>query len=953
MQGDLYQKISIIVLGESGTGKSLFCKKFSGSADFVSMQSANSFTKEITPKVFKVDSKKVEITLLDTPGMNDSTGKDIVDKYIKDIKKYLKEQKQRINCIIIVFNAQNERLLNSTKESIKNICKIFPLPEFWEHVILFWTHWYFPSEEDEENKKYFIENGELGMMKVLKDLSIEINKAEKTINPITKSLHMIFNEYSEATSNPQKKKKSEEKMQKNFDKIIDLAKNMKPLYEDIVEPKEEIELKDPKDGIIQGKNRKFKYEKILIRRFKDFKETNLIESKEIVKTFFITEIETDWEKIPQESNEQQKQYKYKKYKKRIFTDEKGIEFEPGNDILNGLNKQKIEIINEKIVQKKTENKPVEGKPKRTKKIIYNNVKYNNQNNWVREDEEVVEEIEEGETEWRKDPNENRPNIERNIKYKTITKYDGKGNKIGNTEIKTDIVDWEEITTIIEKDVATKIDDKTTLKKDKISTIRKSKKNPEGETIKTEFNKENKIEEFKYEYVPVNALDKFNIGHIKYVCYKVKYVNGIKCENEPKIPFPANDYFQYYKRDNQQKQIFENRNGKNFEISFNEIYMEDSRYPNKKNTTDYKYKIGEKEMNVKTTTETREEKIEKDKIYKQCFRLYYKIDKDGNEIFDREEKEGDIQIEDVKYSEEYYNIQEPMTSEKIDELRKEKKYPISFQKIYYKKELNTKAKNEIPTGKIENVELKLENKVDINDNEENIQLIEITYINGIENVRMVVEQSNKNFIIKEETEQVIEDNKIKKQKYKNYYYYDQNGEEKLHHKEIIENPDYFDIEYGQEFYEEIERKENGSKIYPITFKRVYYKKEINTGRNEKIETGKVENVEIKLEHKVDITKTEDKNIKKREEYDVEVTYVNGIKTKTNTENKMNYTSSIDNGILKEYKFTKKKERALAVRHFFSANEYLVDTIEVTRIVYKDGHVKEIESVIKTDIEQYHK
>ncbi len=532
----------------------------------------------------------------------------------------------------------------------------------------------------------------------------------------------------------------------------------------------------------------------------------------------------------------------------------------------------------------------------------------------------------------------------------------KGNKKDGPQIlKNNIVDWEEIETKKEE-VTTIINDKTTLKKDKKITIKRSKKDPQGKEIKVEYDKEDNIEEYKEEYEPKENLDEFHIGQIDYNCYKVKYINEIKCDNEPKKPFPENNYIQYFKKGEEQKKTYEERNGKQFEILYNEIYMEDSRFPNKKNPTEFKYPIKENEINIKTKTEFREEYIKDGFIYKQCYRMFYKIGPDGKDIFDREEKEGKIQEVKIEYSNEYFDIEKPMTIEKIDELRKEKKYPITYKRIYYKKELNTEEQKEIPTGTIENVELKLEKEIKNDEKKENIQLVELTYINGVEKDRLVLNQSNKNFVIKEDPETTIEEDKIKIQKYKIYCYYDEKGNEKVHHKEKDGKPEYKTIDYGDEFYEEEDKKNNGKdgNKYPITFKRVYYKQEKNTGRDKKIKTGKVENVEIKLEHKTNISDSKnDKKIKIIEEYDVEVTYVNNIKTHTNEDNKINYTSKTDNNILKEFKFTKTREKGIVAKRWFSADEHLVEKIEVTRIIYKDGSIDEIENSLGTQIEKYDK
>lgn len=90
--------------------------------------------------------------------------------------------------------------------------------------------------------------------------------------------------------------------------------------------------------------------------------------------------------------------------------------------------------------------------------------------------------------------------------------------------------------------------------------------------------------------------------------------------------------------------------------------------------------------------------------------------------------------------------------------------------------------------------------------------------------------------------------------------------------------------------------------------MYYKQEKNIGRDIRVKTGKVVNVEIKLKHKVNIQNSEkDKRIKHIEKYDVEITYDDGLKTYISEEKKINYSSKTDDGVLKEYKFTKKKKK----------------------------------------------
>lgn len=134
-----YKKVSIIALGETGSGKSLFCKLFSKLETFESKRSTKSVTTQINSITFINEEKKAEIFLIDTPGSNDSRGEEQEKENLKLTQKFISEQ-QRINCIIIVMNFQNARFTKSIQTSIRNICQSFPLPDFWSHVIIFLTH---------------------------------------------------------------------------------------------------------------------------------------------------------------------------------------------------------------------------------------------------------------------------------------------------------------------------------------------------------------------------------------------------------------------------------------------------------------------------------------------------------------------------------------------------------------------------------------------------------------------------------------------------------------------------------------------------------------------------------------------------------------------------------------------------------------------------------------------
>ena len=144
-------------------------------------------------------------------------------------------------------------------------------------------------------------------------------------------------------------------------------------------------------------------------------------------------------------------------------------------------------------------------------------------------------------------------------------------------------------------------------------------------------------------------------------------------------------------------------------------------------------------------------------------------------------------------------------------------------------------------------------------------------------------------------------------------------------------------------EEEEEKNNSIKNdkYPITYKRIYYHNEKNTKRKLKTKTGKVENVEIKLEHvskHIILENEKNKNHTKIEEYDIEVMYINGKLDNKDEKNKINYKET------NIYKY-EEKEKVGKVHRIFTADEHHFDIYEITKIINPDGtstvnrHLKE--------------
>ena len=111
----------------------------------------------------------------------------------------------------------------------------------------------------------------------------------------------------------------------------------------------------------------------------------------------------------------------------------------------------------------------------------------------------------------------------------------------------------------------------------------------------------------------------------------------------------------------------------------------------------------------------------DKVITRTIDNLYYID-DGKKVFYKKEDKEDSEY--ILYGAEENEIEKPMTIEKINELKNQKKYPINYKYIYYKKSLNA-VKERKKITRTERIELKLEHKINkiLDDNDKTIINVE--------------------------------------------------------------------------------------------------------------------------------------------------------------------------------------------------------------------------------------
>lgn len=138
-----------LLLGRTGVGKSTLTKILSEDESIIIGNSLNSQTQETNCYNCQIDNFKY--CLIDTPGYDDSTGKD--EKNYGDIKKFMTSNSHKIKGIVLLFSFQDTRFGESHMKGLQKIVSLIPLKNFWEYITIIFTRTFNDGDEEELNEE--------------------------------------------------------------------------------------------------------------------------------------------------------------------------------------------------------------------------------------------------------------------------------------------------------------------------------------------------------------------------------------------------------------------------------------------------------------------------------------------------------------------------------------------------------------------------------------------------------------------------------------------------------------------------------------------------------------------------------------------------------------------------------------------------------------------------------
>ena len=170
-----------ILLGKTGTGKTTLLNLIYG--DNIGKIGYESKSETNISSFFcikkEINSKKFYFSIIDTPGLYDSHGlqNDIIMK--DNTKNLISKENIKIKGILFLSNFHNERFDYSEIDSLFQYNAFFPLKNFWEHIILIFTHYY--GDPDGDSKEEIMEKSKENFSKIFSEIMERIKEVSTPV----------------------------------------------------------------------------------------------------------------------------------------------------------------------------------------------------------------------------------------------------------------------------------------------------------------------------------------------------------------------------------------------------------------------------------------------------------------------------------------------------------------------------------------------------------------------------------------------------------------------------------------------------------------------------------------------------------------------------------------------------------------------------------------------------
>ena len=216
-----------ILLGKTGTGKTSLLNLIYGDEIGKIGFGSKSETKESSYYCIKeeINSKKVCFSIIDTPGLYDSDGRENDENMKNSTKDLIAKENMKIKGILFLSNFQNERFDYSEINSLIQYNSFFPLKNFWQHVILIFTHYY--GDPDGDSKEEIREKANKNLSLIFSQLMERIKEVSTPVK-FSELEKLYINTHSKIKTEKQKK---DNEVYKNiiFEKIKKFME-LEPMY---------------------------------------------------------------------------------------------------------------------------------------------------------------------------------------------------------------------------------------------------------------------------------------------------------------------------------------------------------------------------------------------------------------------------------------------------------------------------------------------------------------------------------------------------------------------------------------------------------------------------------------------------------------------------------------------------------------------------------------------------